>query len=201
MKRCFTIFLMIFIHGALFASNFTPNGQSDRYTDLLNPGQTFSGAGVLRDGSLTDTFVNPAVQAFQQRFAFDINYAGIVGHMDGHSENGYPGHAVTLGAGLPSPIGYFTLTGGFYHSSWDDFALGSQGFFNVALGKKVYDELYLGLGLKSVVGGLTGNRLSGCSRFGNCSSSRRCRSGFRFPLGIGSSEFGMGHHDSVFFCR
>ena len=159
MKRCFTIFLMIFIHGAVFASNFTPNGQSDRYTDLLNPGQTFSGAGVLRDGSLTDTFVNPAVQAFQQRFAFDINYAGIVGHTDGHSENGYPGHAVTLGAGLPSPIGYFTLTGGFYHSSWDDFALGSQGFFNVALGKKVYDELYLGLGLKSVVGGLTGNAI------------------------------------------
>lgn len=159
MKRFILIGLFIFISGSGFSLNTEPDGKSDRYSSLLNPGQTFSGAGVLRNDSLTDTFVNPAVQAFQQRFAFDINYAGIVGHTDAHPRNGYPGHAVTLGAGLPSPIGYFTLTGGFFYSDLSDYALGSQGFFDVALGKKVFDDLYLGLGLKSVIGSLAGSSI------------------------------------------
>lgn len=159
MKRGFGIlFLSLLLPVQLFSLSFEPNGESDRYYDLLNPGQTASGAGVLQSGSLTDTFVNPAVQAFRQRFAFDVNYAGIVGRT-GERENGYPGHALTFGAGLPSPVGYFTLTGGYFHSSWNEYALGNQGFFNVALGKKVYEELYLGLGLKTVFGGLEENPL------------------------------------------
>lgn len=159
MKRIFLIGMYILIAGSVFSLTVQPDGKSDRYSSLLNPGQTFSGAGVLQNDSLTDTFVNPAVQAFQQRFAFDVNYAGIVGHTDTHPQNGYPGHAVTLGAGLPSPIGYFTLTGGFFYSDLSDYALGSQGFFDVALGKKVFDDFYLGLGLKSVLGSLSGGSL------------------------------------------
>lgn len=159
MKRGFGIlFLSLLLPVRLFSLNFEPDGESDRYHDLLNPGQTAAGAGVLQNGSLTDTFVNPAVQAFRQRFAFDVNYAGIVGRT-GDRGNGYPGHALTFGAGLPSPVGYFTLTGGYFHSSWNEYALGNQGFFNVALGKKVYEELYLGLGLKTVFGGLKDNPL------------------------------------------
>ena len=159
MKRGFGIlFLSLLLPVRLFSLNFEPDGESDRYHDLLNPGQTAAGAGVLQNGSLTDTFVNPAVQAFRQRFAFDVNYAGIVGRT-GERGNGYPGHALTFGAGLPSPVGYFTLTGGYFHSSWNEYALGNQGFFNVALGKKVYEELYLGLGLKTVFGGLKDNPL------------------------------------------
>lgn len=155
MKHFFFLGLFILVSGFVFPLTVNPDGKSDRYSSLLNPGQTFSGAGVLRNDSLTDTFVNPAVQAFQQRFAFDINYAGIVGHTDAHPQNGYSGHAVTLGAGLPSPIGYFTLTGGFFYSDLSDYALGSQGFFDVAIGKKVFDDFYLGLGLKSVLGSLS----------------------------------------------
>lgn len=157
MKSKFAILTFIFIALSGYSLTVKPNGHSDRYTDLLNPGQTFSGAGVLKNSSLTDTFVNPAVQAFQQRFALDISYAGIVGKTSENPKNGYPGHGFTLGAGFPSSIGYFTLTGGYFHSSWNDFALGDQGFFNLTLGKKVFDEVYLGLGLKTVLGAFKGN--------------------------------------------
>lgn len=158
MKRFFWAGLWLLTSAAVFALNSAPNGKSDRYSALLNPGQAFSGAGILQNDSLTDTFVNPAVQAFQQRFAFDINYAGIVGHTK-ERQSGYPGHALTLGAGLPSPVGYFTLIGGFFYSDASDYALGTQGFFNATVGKKVYDDLYLGLGLKSVLGAQSGNAL------------------------------------------
>ncbi|MEJ2663259.1 MAG: FlgD immunoglobulin-like domain containing protein [Spirochaetia bacterium] len=139
-------FLILFISGAalLFAQH---------VDELFSPYYlSFGPQTVSSEVPISDIY-NPSSSALIQRVILDLNYTALLGLGD---DNGW-GHALNLGAAIPSAIGVFSGSAHFISTPFADVNLGPLGGLTLAFSKDLYPNFLIGLGVGWIYGSQNGN--------------------------------------------
>ncbi len=107
---------------------------------------TVSTASPVADG------INPAVSGANQRPVFDLSYIMLASLVPGTES--VSGHAINLGASLPSRVGVFTGGLHFLNSTLPNMNLGNQLNVRFSFSKDLFPDLLVGAGLNTTFGSI-----------------------------------------------
>lgn len=147
------VIIIVFLLGVAFniAAYDPPQGGND-INRLHSPEFVSGAASVTSIESPQADAVNPAASGGQQRTTLDVNY-GLITDFQSQTEFG---HAVNIGATVPSKYGVFTGTLHFLTTDYTDtLNFGTSGGFNFSFAKDLFPNFYVGAGLGFTIGSFT----------------------------------------------
>ncbi|MGM0673119.1 MAG: FlgD immunoglobulin-like domain containing protein [Spirochaetota bacterium] len=153
MKKIASIVALSLLITLPIAAQYDPPTAGDDVYEFVSPVFLGGGFSVTSDDSPTGNIMNPAVSGLKQRVVLDASYIGLTGFGDGADNEGWQGHATTIGTTVPSRVGVFSGLVHFLGSELDSMKLGSTFLAHTSFSKALYDDLLVGTGLNFRVGG------------------------------------------------
>ena len=148
--------LLLFAAASAFGEPAPPSAGELAYR-LISPFYLGGGTHITKTETPQGTYLNPAMAAGFQRITLDVNYANLQ-RLD-PERPAAAGHAGNIAGAFPTRFGVFTGSLGFLAANAFErtpMALGSSGHLNLAFSKKIYSDIWFGLGLTGELGEIGG---------------------------------------------
>lgn len=137
-RTSFVLFFLLF--SVLLGFSQVP----DKAQELYSPEYAASGSFVTSYNSPQADSVNPAASALTQRVTLDLNYFALAGEEGAAA--GLQGHAVNLGAAIPTKAGVLSFSGHYLGSDFPGYPADTDVTLKGAFSKELYPGIAAGAG-------------------------------------------------------
>ena len=148
--------MLLFTAASAFGEPAPPSAGELAYR-LISPFYLGGGTHITKTETPQGTYLNPAMAAGFQRITLDVNYANLQ-RLD-PERPAAAGHAGNIAGAFPTRFGVFTGGVGFLAANAYErtpMALGRSVHLNLAFSKKIYSDIWFGLGLTGELGQIGG---------------------------------------------